>query len=139
MRSFRIFCLLFFIFVVSGDLKAGCLISGNPNVYTQPDNSTLGAALSNLLGFAIFSNTVTAPAVSNCINLTQTRYIETSSSCGICLQGYAVLGLACANNSLARGHVAVPTIVACPIDDYTWLLIASSASVLLFKIRSRKS
>ncbi len=139
MWRFRFSCLLFFVFAISYSSKAGCLISGSQIVYTQPDNSSLGALLSNLLGFPVYSNSVTAPAVSSCINLTQTKYQAGSTNCGVCLQGYSqVLGLACANNSLVQGKVATPAMVACPIDDYAWLLVVSSASMLFFKIRNRK-
>ena len=59
------------------------------------------------------------------------------SNCGVCPGALSAITGLCLVNTIpgVRGSF---TMVACPIDDYAWLLVVSSASMLFFKIRNRK-
>ena len=115
--------------------QSGCFITSTQMVYTTPDNSTLGNAIAHLLGYQFYSPNSGTPPTTLCVNFKKTVYVTTSSNCGVCLNGYGFLG-ACQGQ--ASGKVANASIVDCPIDDYAWLLIASSASIAFLKIRKKK-
>lgn len=69
-------------------------------------------------------------------------------SCPSFASSISITGNKCATTSLALGNIGLLATnegqevtfdyLLCPIDDYAWLLVVSSASMLFFKIRNRK-
>lgn len=115
----------FLLIFASVDIFAqtGCYVSTMDRIYT-PVIPGLNVAL--LSGFY---NTNCPPG-----STTSTLFANVSSSGSTSCTIVASLG----GTVLASGFVRNYTMLQCPIDDYSWILIASSASLAFFKIRKRK-
>lgn len=108
--------------------QTGCYVASENKIYYP---------VSNILGIrvALLSNAspTTCPPGSTPATLVYVpAYSMSAPSCSI------VASLTIPLTVLGGGVVRNYTVMNCPIDDYAWVLIASSASVLFFKIRRRK-
>ncbi|RZK19731.1 MAG: hypothetical protein EOO43_11550 [Flavobacterium sp.] len=61
-----------------------------------------------------------------------------STSCNVCLGSINVISLVCLGGPVVAGHSGNYTMIQCPIDDYAWLLVLSTASIVLFKIKNNR-
>ena len=61
---------------------------------------------------------------------------SSTTSCKVCLGSINIGSLICFG-AVEDGEQGNFTMVECPIDDYTWLLLVPTVVIALFKIRSR--
>jgi len=123
-------CFLFILLSFYNECKAqtGCYVASENKIYYP---------VSNILGLhvALLSNSspTTCPPGSTPATLVYVpSYSMSPPPCSI------VASLTIPLTVLGGGVVRNYTIMNCPIDDYAWLLVVSSASMLFFKIRNRK-
>ena len=125
-RCYRIcFLFIFLLFCKKSTAQTGCLLDGTNYVYTN-HTCTIGLFGACLIKYY-------PPSANPNPFTTNTQcfsYTTTSVRCGTGLLN----GLLLANGIEVHYSYAFP----CPIDDYAWLLVVSSASMLFFKIRNRK-
>ncbi|MCZ4221822.1 hypothetical protein [Pedobacter rhodius] len=108
--------ILFILLIFSLEKKSvaqgtatGCLLPDN-KVYTSP---------TTVLGTTIYSNT---PSVSLSTNYC-TWTAPSTTSCNVCTGSLNLISLVCLGGPVVQGQEGVFTMVECPIDNITWLIL----------------